>query len=186
MSETRGSAPSLDQLRDLIHNQQTRESGTPQEPARQVRVTRDGRLTTGDQAGNQPSSDVQPDTFAYPNKASDARYVVTHMPEGTQLAESNGREGWLYSFTNEFGEPFTMFAYFDAGYYQVLVLEPELEEYWLSPHTGHIYSDGLICFGNDYNSGRPTLETAYAKSVLWANGISVALQGYDFPWNVDQ
>lgn len=70
-----------------------------------------------------------------------------------------------------------MFAYYDGAHYQVYVISPKLEDYWKNPHTGHIFADGRICFGVDYGSGQPTLKEAFAKSVLWANGISIARNG---------
>ncbi|WP_291208710.1 hypothetical protein [Hyphomonas sp.] len=179
-------APSLDALRDLIHREQSNRAGASSNPAQKIVATRDGRLITGDQAANQPVTTVQTDTFAYPNLSRDRDYAITHMPPGTVEVTLSGVTGWRYAFINEYGEPFDMFAFYDGSYYQVLLLQPELEARWMSPHTGHIYSDGRICFGTSYNSGRKTLGEAYAKSVLWATGITVALQGFPFPWNVNQ
>ena len=95
--------------------------------------------------------------------------------------------GSHYSFSCEFGTLYEMFAYFDGNYYQVLVLSPVVEERYQSAHTGHIYKDGNICFGVDYGSGRPTLEEAYAKSVLWANGFSGMLlsENDTFPFSLN-
>lgn len=79
-----------------------------------------------------------------------------------------------------------MFLYFDGAFYQVYVISPKLEDYWSNPHTGHIYPDGRICFGSEFGNGQPTLREAFAKSVLWANGISVARHGGgQFPFSAN-
>jgi hypothetical protein len=80
-----------------------------------------------------------------------------------------------------------MFAYFDGSYYQVVVLDPPIEEQYCSPHTGHIFRDGRICFGLNNNSGRASLKDAYAKSVLWAAGMSTMLcSGNEtFPFSIN-
>lgn len=36
---------------------------------------------------------------------------------------------------------------------------------------GHLFRDGRICFG-EYG-GIETLDAAYAKSVIWANGFTI-------------
>jgi len=95
------------------------------------------------------------------------------MPSNTRrLVTDEGVSGWVYSFYCAYGNKYTMFTYYDGSYYQVLVLEPEVEDRYRSAHTGHIFSTGRICFGTRYNNGRPTLQDAYAKSVLWATGMS--------------
>lgn len=123
-------------------------------------------------------------------KISDEHFARSRMPHGThKMRSANGVEGWRYSFKTELGDTFTMFAYFDSSY-QVVVLEPVLEKHFRNPHIGHLYADGRICFGSAMNSGRRTLASAYAKSVLWANGISAMLHHErlygttpDFPFN---
>ena len=101
--------------------------------------------------------------------ARDAQTVRSKLPANAEFAQIQGTPGWFYSFTCEFGERYVMFIYFFGSNYQVRVIEPEVEGKY-SPHDGHLYADGRICFGT--GGGMPTLESAYAKSVLWANGFS--------------
>jgi hypothetical protein len=101
--------------------------------------------------------------------ARDAQIVARRLPANAEFARVQGTPGWFYSFENEFGDRYEMFIYFFGSNYQVKVIEPEVEGRY-TPHDGHLYEDGRICFGT--GGGMPTLESAYAKSVLWANGFS--------------
>lgn len=100
----------------------------------------------------------------------EASIVTGRFPAGTQRETCGGVTGWRYSFRDHFGSAYTMFAYHDGSGYSVLVVFPEVQGKY-SPSNGHLYTDGRICFG----AVMPTLDGAYAKSVLWANGFTAFL-----------
>jgi len=82
---------------------------------------------------------------------------------------------------SELGDEYELFLYFDGGAYQVKVVSPDVED-GLSPHDCHLFADGRICLGDLAGGGMPTLEEAYARSVVWCNGFSVYLQNGKFPF----
>lgn len=178
----------LNKLCDKLHDAQQTGDTDPTAKSKQVFVDRTGGVKFGDEV---PSSEtrqlsrVQQDVFA--DRLSDeGRVAETKMPAGTKRMKSrDGTDGWLYGFSCAFGRFYKMFAYWDGSAYQVVVLEPALETKWKSVHSGHLFSNGSICFGSG-SGGRPTLESAYAKSVVWANGMSVALKTGNFPFNYNQ
>ena len=175
----------LNRLRDTILQNQNSSNDRPTDQSNKVIVDRDGKIREGANTNSREAglSEVPQETFA--NRLVEERHIVNNfMPRNTRkITTDEGVTGWLYNFTCEFGDNYLMFAYFDGNYYQVLVIEPKVEGKWNSAHTGHIYSDGRICFGHGYGSGRPTLQEAYSKSVLWANGLSVALRTDHFPFS---
>ncbi|HOI11762.1 MAG TPA: hypothetical protein PK313_14885, partial [Myxococcota bacterium] len=67
---------------------------------------------------------------------------------------------------------------------QVKVVFPEVEGKY-NPHHGHLFHDGLICWGEPMRVGLPRMDHAYAKSVLWANGFSVFLRTAHFPFSAN-
>lgn len=177
----------LNKLADKLHGAQESGDTDPTAKSRQVFVDRNANVRFGDET---PTTDtrnlsrVQQDVFA--DRLSDEKRTSEgKMPAATKrMRTRDGVEGWLYSFRCQFGRLYRLFAYWDGSMYQVLVLEPELETRWKSAHTGHLNGNGTICFGA--GGGRPTLESAYAKSVVWANGMSVALVTGQFPFNYNQ
>ena len=179
----------LNKLCDKLHDAQQSGDTDPTAKSKQVFVDRTGGVKFGDEVSPTEArnlSRVQQDVFA--DRLSDeARAAETKMPAGTKRIKSrDGTEGWLYGFKCAYGRFYKMFGYWDGSAYQVLVLEPALESKWKSVHSGHLYSNGSICFGSSSSGGRPTLESAYAKSVVWANGMSTALATGTFPFNYNQ
>jgi len=184
--------PDLNSIRDIIIRNQETGTPNPSSPKQTIVVTREGKIQTADQVPHdQPLSTVPQDTFhdqAARRVDTEGATVRTYMPGNTrQHVTEEGVHGWLYSFTCEFGVHYTMFAYFDGQAYQVLVIEPEVESRFRSAHTGHIFPNGNICFGVEFRSGRPTLRDAYAKSVVWANGLSYMIRSGDetFPFSIN-
>jgi hypothetical protein len=117
---------------------------------------------------------------------ADRGVVSQKLPTNTkEVTTSDGVTGFLYTILTAYKDEFVLFAYFDGAYYQVKVISPEIESRWQTPHTGHLYTSGRICFGPSYGGGMPTLEGAFAKSVLWANGLSVALITGKFPFSIN-
>lgn len=181
----------LNRLRDTVLQNQNNDMTKPSQSVNKVFVDNEGKIHQGSEHNsNSAMSEVPQDTFAnHSSRLETENWVINnYMPDNTQrLTSEEGVEGILYSFNCEYGNKYTMYAYYDGCHYQVAVLEPKVEEHWRSPHTGHIYSDGLICFGDDYNrGGRPSLQDAYSKSVLWATGLSVALETGHFPFSANQ
>jgi hypothetical protein len=160
---------------------------TPDKQSQRVFVDREGQIVEGSQArAGQPLSEVRQDKFAT-RLDNDRATVATFLPNNArEFVTEEGIVGWVYEFSCEFGTRYSMFAYYDGANYQVHVISPQLESHWKSAHTGHIFPDGRICFGSDYGQGQPTLREAFAKSVLWATGISAARFGHTpFPFSAN-
>lgn len=175
----------LNELRRRVLGNQDAGSIRPTEPNKAVVVERDGKIRLGDQPASStgPATVVPQETFA--NRLQSERTIARdYMPKNTrEITTKEGVIGFVYSFETELADNFTLFAYFDGANYQVQVLEPELETRFKSPHTGHLFATGRICFGNNYGSGMPNLREAFAKSVLWANGMSIAMRTDHFPFS---
>jgi hypothetical protein len=177
--------PDLNRLRDLVRQNQTSGNVRPKDPNLQVSTDREGNLHVGRVETGQGVSKVPQEVFA-DRLSQDRQTVREKLPTNTmEVTTEDGTTGFLYSFDTSYGHTYKLFAYFDGNNYQVKVLEPELEKHWQTPHTGHLFSNGKICFGSGYGSGMPNLEDAFAKSVLWANGMSVALVTGKFPFSIN-
>ena len=92
-----------------------------------------------------------------------------------------GTRGWLYPVATEQGDRYRMFLWFDGAAYQVKVVEPPVERA-AEPHACHLFPDARLCLGGDPGGGMPTLEGAFARSVLWANGYGEWLRTGRFPF----
>ena len=104
--------------------------------------------------------------------------VKQYMPDNTQQVTVDGREIYVFGKNTAVNVPFRIAIYYDEnerGYCAQLV-GPNLKPEWMTPHKGHIFTDGVICFGGDSARTRNTLREAYAKSCLWAEGIAVMIQ----------
>ena len=182
--------PDLNRLRDTLFTNQKNQQATPNNPKKQVFVDKDAGIHTGDQVSSerQPLSEVQQDTFAALSRLGEDRQTVAEkLPDNTkEIKTAEGITGWVFSFRCQMGKLYQLFLWFDGAYYQTKLVSPQLEDKWKSPHTGHLYSNGKLCLGTNFQNGMPTLEAAYAKSVLWATGMSVALETGTFPFNYNQ
>jgi hypothetical protein len=103
------------------------------------------------------------------------------LPASAKRVTAQGTTGWLYRVTSEQGDPYTMFLWFDGSAYQVKVVVPELDPF-ADPHACHLFRDARLCLGGDRGGGVPTLEGAFARSVLWANGYSRWRRTGHFPF----
>jgi len=178
----------LNRLRDtVIKNQNTSES-KPLMQLNKVFVDSEGRIHEGSDNHSKRASmsEVPQETFA--NRGLiESNIVARYMPQNTKkITTDEGVSGWLYNFRCELEDNYTMFAYYDGNYYQVLVIEPKVEGVWDSAHTGHIFSDGKICFGSEYDYGLQSLQDAYSKSILWATGLSITKRTEHFPFSNNQ
>jgi hypothetical protein len=183
----------LNELRRLVLTNQTTASGAmikAAAPSETILVSREGKLQLASNLTPESTrtlATVEQDTFHGRNEEELAT-ARKFMPTTTRKHRTeDGVDGWLYSFYCEFGQQYVMFAYFDGVSYQVIVLQPTVERRFCSPHTGHVFSDGRICFGQAYGGGRKNLQDAYAKSVLWANGMSSMLLSRNevFPFSIN-
>ena len=172
----------LNELRNRVLSNQQSNTDLPNSPNRSVFVDKEGNIVLQPQSGEQRQlSRVPQKTFAA-NLTLDRQVVAQKLPSNTQEMQLDGITGWLYHITTELGDPYTMFAYHDGSLYQVLVVFPEVAGRY-NVHNAHLFSDGSICFGE--GGGLPTLEQAYAKSVLWATGFSVYLRHGLFPFSLN-
>jgi len=113
---------------------------------------------------------------------SDRQFARTRMPRAVETT-TGGYVGWVYEFTCELGTDYTLFAYFNGTRYRVMVINPVAERGPLG-HASHVLPDGSLCLEPTVQGCR-TLEQAYAKSVLWANGYSCYLKTGEFPFSAN-
>lgn len=146
-------------------------------------VTRTGEIMTIDQLGGATRgvSRVTTEVFAAPI-AGQAALAREYLPEGHALIEVDDVSGWVYDVTTRHGHGFTFFLYkdLDEGRYFVKLVAPEMEDLGLD-HQTHLYCDGQLCL-DPYGAGQTLMPEAYAKSVLWADGIGQLLDGHAWPW----
>ncbi|MBS1816989.1 MAG: hypothetical protein JSU08_03580 [Acidobacteria bacterium] len=178
----------LNKLRDTILANQRDAETLPVSQQKKVVVDREGRIAVGPQSTSLagPVTEVPQDTFhTTPSHALlEARQ---YLPPTTRLDIIDGFEVFTYSVETSLGIKFVLAAYFDGSNYQVQLVEPELENEWKSPHRAHIFSsDGRLCLSNSHGGGQPTLRRAFAKSVVWAEGVAAMLAGSPvFPYSIN-
>lgn len=103
------------------------------------------------------------------------------LPASTRQLTVEGVSGWLYPIVSELGDAFQLFLYFDGSGYQVKLVAPEVVGRF-DPHACHVFPDGRLCLSSAPGTGLPTLEDAYARSVLWCNGFSIFSRDGQFPF----
>ena len=106
--------------------------------------------------------------------------VDAQLPAATRAAKAAGVRGWAYPVRSRLGDAYRLFVWFDGGAYQVTLLEPAPGAH--PGHACHLFADGRLCLGQEEGGGAPSLEAAYARSVVWANGYSVYLREGAFPF----
>lgn len=111
----------------------------------------------------------------------DKAVVEGKLPSSTRYLVVDGVRGWLYPVATELGDAFRLFLYFDGAGYQVKVVEPAVEGRF-DPHVCHVRPDGRLCLSDEAGGGMPSLEAAYARSIVWANGFSVFVRDDHFPF----
>lgn len=172
----------LNELRNRVLENQQRGTDLPTSTARSVYVDNEGNITLDPQAEQQRNlSQVPQKTFADFSQR-DKQVVAQYLPSNTQEMKSKNVTGWLYEITCALGQRYTMFVYNDGDLYQVMVLFPEVAGKY-NQHNAHLFNDGRICFGSE--GGLPTLQQAYAKSVLWATGFSTFLKTGQFQFSIN-
>lgn len=107
--------------------------------------------------------------------------VARYLPRSTRYVNADDRHVWIFEKGTEVGVTFEIALYFDpdedAPGYCAQLVSPEIETAWKSPHVGHIFSDGVICFGGASMRTRKSLREAFSKSCLWAEGMAIMLVG---------
>jgi len=172
---------------NLVRDRLLNELPLPTHAALKVYVSRDGEVLLGTAihlADARRLSEVNRGTFFAYDALRHARDYVTastKMPANTKAVDVGGISGYSYSIVCAVGNPYSFFAYFDGVSYQVSLVSPSLEGQY-GPHDAHLYSDGRLCLCEG-GLGMPTLESAYAKSVVWATGFSFVRQGHTFPFS---
>ena len=176
----------LNELRENILRNPGAGQERPSAPARKVVVDSQGRIMLKRDAGatdERQLSEVPQGIFAAGGWLTRDRAVVAQkLPGGTYELDAGGITGWVYQVIDELDQRYVLFVYPDQGLYSVKVLSPDVEGKY-GPHDGHLYADGRICLGA--HGGLPTLEEAYAKSVLWATGFTVFTATGSFPFSAN-
>lgn len=168
----------LNELRNRVISNRQSGIDDPTSPDHAVFVDNSGNILTQPQPGQQRNlSRVPQKTFAA-NVTIDRQVVAQKLPNAQEM-HINGVTGWVYEITSEVGDSYTMFIFNDGSLYQVMVLFPEVAGHY-SPSEGHLFPNGCICLNEEH--GYPTLEKAYAKSVLWATGFSIYVRTGQFPF----
>jgi hypothetical protein len=176
----------LNALRERVLANQSAGNARPVEPSKSVIVSKEGKIRLGDQPTNSagPETIVPQETFAGALQ-NDREIARRYMPDNTrEITTEEGVTGFVYSITTELRDEFTLFAFFDGSNYQVKVVWSELEKRFKSLCEVHLYSNGVIDFGNNDWNGAFSLRDAYAKSVLWANGLSIFMRIGRFPFTI--
>lgn len=174
----------LNRLRDIILEQQRRKEPYSPDPERQITVKPTGEIQVGPTEQSDPVSRVHMGTFAGLDQRTrrDMETAGRKLPPGTVFINEPEVRGWSYTVDTDFGETYTLFAYFDGVNYQVRLVSPPLEGRY-NPHGAHLYPDGRLCLSQDRGSGQPSLEEAFSKSVLWAEGMGFVKAGHPFPFS---
>lgn len=179
-------AADLNEVRELFRRAQNADLPYPTDTSQQVSVDKEARIHVGaPSTASNDKSRVQQGIFATSRLERDQEIARRKLPANTRFLSDSGIQGWAYSFNSEIADRnYVMFAYFDGSNYQVKLISPEIEGKF-NGHDVHLYTDGRLCLSDSKDSGQPTLEEAYSKSVLWANGMDVHLAGYAFPFSIN-
>lgn len=180
----------LNHLRDLVKRGQRKQNDASVPVTQQVFVDK-GKIVVGEDVADRDSralTRIDTETPFAGRLDHERETVEEKFPEGTELLISDeGTPGWLYEITCELGTTYTFWTYRDDvdGYYKTKIINPSIED-WTDSHGGHVYVRyGRLCLDTRYNNGAPTLEKAYARTVLWATGFSIVKRtGNEFPFSI--
>jgi hypothetical protein len=126
-------------------------------------------------------------------RQADSNTVATKLPHNTTHTVMEGRDVYVFKKHTELGIEFEIAVYFDPdeGGYCGQLFAPAIEDAWKSPHVGHLFSDGVICMGATSMRTRPTLEDAYGRACLWAEGMAIMIRSHqagspsEFPFSIN-
>lgn len=178
----------LDAIAEAVRAAQ-RNDGQPVDPSKRVYVGREGQLLQGNEAtGGERIAEVTGDTFyAQSRHGTESAFVRSNMPQNTMRVSDGTYDGWHFTITNEFGDSYSLFLYYHAGFgvYRVALIEPRMGG-TVDAHGGHLWPDGTLCLTHRTGSGYPSMGATYAKAALWTRGASCYRRGYGFQFNVGQ
>jgi hypothetical protein len=183
--------PDLNKIASTIRANQRASVSDPPTPSQQLFVDDDGNIVFGDQLDGAPGrhlSRVTQETFYSQERYARERAIVeAKLPSGTQFATDDDIGGWLYSITNDLGDTYDLFLWYEvaSGTYKVSLVEPRLGG-TVGVHDCHLYPDGTLCLKEQGGAGYRDLADAYARSVIWTLGASCYRRGYGFQFNYDQ
>lgn len=181
-------SPSLAKLQEIVNRRRYQSETTP---GPDIVVDKEGRIIVvevgpdGRPFTSRPVSKVPKDTFAadYYRVSNERSFVNSKMPSNTYRVDEDGIEGWMYEINT--GEPYyedyTMFIYYDSGYYYVKLVDPPYAGKY-SVTSCHLFSNGTLCLSSNTHGGYASMEQAYSKSVLWAKGFSEFRRTGTFPF----
>jgi len=193
----------LNRLRETLRDNAREGDAHPDEPRRQLLVTREGKLRFGNDVGpfeKRTLSEVPQQTFAAGVRnlldslfgrspaseerlAADRQTARERLPRETVELTIAGTPTWVCPVRCEFGQRYKLAFWFDGSEYQAKLVEPALEGQF-DVHTAHVFSDGRLCLRSP-TGGMPTLDQAFAKSVLLVNGLTVLRERGVFPFSPD-
>jgi len=177
-------APDLNRIAETVRRNQQLAVPDPSQPAEQLYASPEGDILSGTVVSPTDTrlSRITQETFYLDNiarHAAERQVVLDKMPAGTVYASDGTYDGWVYTVTNEFGDDYQLFLWFDPspGQYKVSLISPTIAGH-VSAHGCHLFSDGTLCLRT--GGGYPEMERAYARSVLWTRGASCFQRGYGF------
>jgi hypothetical protein len=92
--------------------------------------------------------------------------------------------GWLYEFTNDFGDDYVFFAWRHlSGLWRASMVLPDVDA---TPdvHIAHLFETGAVCLSPEI--GLPSLEECYSKTVVFSIGWSTYVRTGIFPFAGDR
>lgn len=183
-------SPDLNRIAETLRANQAGNVADPSRPSEQLFVDERGNILFGDQVNPDDArrlSKVTQETFYSRNLNVERHTVATRLPTHTVPASDGEIDGWLYHVTNEFGDRYDLFLWYESASssYLVSLIEPRLGG-TVGVEDCHLYQDGTLCLKREGGPGYARLEDAYARSVLWTRGASCYRRGYGFQFNVGQ
>ncbi len=169
-----------------------------------IGVAPDGAIHVDDAGGDAqratpqgaPLSHVTNEVFAAPPTLEERRTASRQLPQGTlhtsQIPHwpASQPDGWIVRTTVDTGDCFEYLLYWSPLHdqYRASLISPAIERFVgtaVTAHDLHLYPDGTMCITD--RIGSPTLESAYARAVLWCTGVAWSIRNEQpFPFNPDQ
>jgi hypothetical protein len=175
----------LNHLRDLINSNATSGQSRPPREEDRVYVEPSGAVVLGrDQPANHRKlSEVHQGVFATVVTA-EADVAREKLPADARWVEEAGMNGWLYSFSNDFGDDYAFFVWrHRSGLYYASMVLPEVEGK-PNVHVAHLFESGAICLSPEV--GLPSLDQCFAKTVIFSLGWSTFVRTGAFPFAGDR